>query len=304
MLISVVTPTRHRPLPLRRALASLAAQVMPVGVEAEIVVVDNSADGETAQALADEGGLKVVHEPRPGVAQARNAGLAAARGEWIAFLDDDEEAGPGWLAALTKVAAESGADAVFGPISARAEERDDIGPFAPYFSRALGMADGADITRLSAYLGTNNSMFHRQRCLNGAATFDVSLNECGGEDSLLIERLRRSGKRFAYAARADVVEWAPARRLDWDYVTKRKFLSGQIRVFVQRMAAPHRWDRVALWMAVGAAQFLAAGAAALALAPVARARAQRWRAIAFGGLGKLFWQRGFRPALYGAGHVS
>ncbi len=304
MLVSIVTPTRHRPLPLRRALASLAAQVRPDGVELEIVVVDNSADGETARALAGEGGLKVVHEPRPGVAAARNAGVAAASGEWVAFLDDDEEAAPGWIAALARTAQSSAADAVFGPISARAEERAEIGPFAPYFSRALGVADGADITPLSAYLGTNNSMFHRERCLNGAATFDVSLNDCGGEDSLLIERLRRSGKRFAYAAEAEVVEWAPARRLDWSYVSKRKFLSGQIRVFVQRMAAPHRWDRVAMWMAIGAAQFLAAGAAALTLAPAAPARAQKWRATALGGLGKLFWQRGFRPALYGAGHVS
>jgi glycosyltransferase involved in cell wall biosynthesis len=293
-------------MPLRRALASLATQVTSDGTDLEIIVVDNSLDGGAARALAKQAarGLRLIHEPRPGVAQARNAGVAAARGEWVAFLDDDEEASPGWIAALTAVAEMSGADAIFGPITARAEGLSDIGLFAPYFSRALAAPDGADITRLSAYLGTNNSLFHRRRCLAGAVTFDLSLNECGGEDSLLIERLRRSGKRFAYAARAEVVEWAPVRRLDWDYVSKRKFLSGQIRVFVQRMAAPHRWDRIALWMAAGALQFLAFGAAAAALAPIARRRAQRMRATALGGLGKVLWQRGFRPALYGAGHVS
>ena len=88
------------------------------------------------------------------------------------------------------------------------------------------------------------------------------------------------------------------------YVRRRKFASGQIRVVVQAMAAPARPDRVAFWMAAGAAQGLAAGAAALALAPFSRERAQRWRAAALGGLGKLLWQRGFRRALYGAGHVA
>jgi glycosyltransferase involved in cell wall biosynthesis len=302
MLVSVITPTLHRPLPLRRALASLAAQALPDGVELEIVVVDNSESGEAAARLRGEAAV-IVHEPRAGIARARNAGVARARGEWVAFLDDDEEASPGWIAALLDVGLRTGADAVFGPVVARAEGLAGIGPFAPYFSRAIDVADGADITRLSAYLGTNNSMFRASR-LNGADTFDLALNETGGEDSLLIERLRLSGARFAYAAAAQVVEWAPARRLDWAYVGKRKFLSGQIRVFVQAMLAPRRLDRVALWMAIGMAQFLGAGAAALTLAPVAGERARHLRATALGGLGKLLWQRSFRPALYGGGHVS
>jgi glycosyltransferase involved in cell wall biosynthesis len=303
MLVSVVTPTRKRPQPLRRALASLFAQVLPGDVELEIVVVDNSEDGAALAQWRDDPRIVGLHEPRPGVTFARNAGVARARGEWVAFLDDDEDAAPDWIAQLLATARASGADAVFGRVDARAE-CGDIGPFAPYFSRRLTVTDGADITRLSAYLGTNNSLFHRKECLNGAATFDYALNEAGGEDSLLIEQLRREGRRFVYAERARVVEWAPPRRLDWRYVAKRKFLSGQIRVFVQRMAAPSRWDVAAFWMALGAAQFLIAGVASLAAAPLSRARAQRLRATALGGLGKVLWQPGFRPALYGAGHVS
>ena len=304
LLVSVVTPTRHRPAPLRRALASLDAQILPEGVALEIVVVDNSLEGDAARELTRASThVRALHAPRPGVAEARNAGVAAARGEWIAFLDDDEEAAPGWIAALVATARVSGADAVFGPVVARAEENAAMGPFAPYFSRRLAVADGAEIANHSAYLGTNNSMF-RARCLNGGQTFDVALNESGGEDSLLIERLRRAGRRFVYSEQAEVVEWAPPRRLNWAYVERRKFLSGQIRVFVQHMAAPRRLDVVLIWMAAGALQFLSAGAAALALTPFASARARRLRAAAWGGLGKLLWQRSFRPALYGAGHVS
>ncbi|RIJ43461.1 glycosyltransferase, partial [Maribellus luteus] len=65
-----------------------------------------------AVSLGEPGGL---HEPEPGVANARNAALAVAKGAMIAFLDDDEEAPPGWLAALIAAQARLGADAVFGP---------------------------------------------------------------------------------------------------------------------------------------------------------------------------------------------
>ena len=111
-------------------------------------------------------------------------------------------------------------------------------------------------------LGANNSMFSRALCLSDGAPFEESLNEIGGEDSLLLERLTMRGLRFAWAARAGVVEWAPPRRLDWAYVCKRKFLSGQIRVFVQDMAEPGRGWRIAFWMVAGLMQFVVAGARA------------------------------------------
>ena len=168
----------------------------------------------------------------------------------------------------------------------------------------MDAADGADISNISAYLGTNNSLFNRARCLAGDAPFDPSLNQVGGEDSLLIENLRRQGARFVYASDARVVEWAPARRLTWAYVRKRKFLSGQIRVFVQRMAAPRRLDRIMFWMLAGLVQFALLGLASLALRFIAPARSEGARASAYGGLGKLLWTERFRPSLYGTGLVS
>ncbi len=305
-LVSVVIPTLNRQERLRRAVASALAQRGLEEIEVEILVVDNSRDANARATIEAFGAAAVRYfsEPSPGVANARNCGVAQARGRWVAFLDDDEEAAPNWIAALTATARRSNADAVFGPIEGRAEGAGEIGGFSPYFSRRVEAADGADITHFSAYLGTNNSMFERPSCLAGAATFDTSLNESGGEDSLLLERLRLTGRRFAWAAEARVVEWAPASRLTWAYVRKRKFLSGQIRVFVRRMASPARWDVVAAWMAVGAAQFVAAGLASLVFRPFAPERAARAEATAYGGLGKVLWQRAFRPALYGAGLVS
>ena len=76
----------------------------------------------SVQALAAEAPFPViyVHEPEPGVANARNAALAKAGGDFIAFLDDDEEAQAGWLAELLTVQARLDADVVFGPVRGRA----------------------------------------------------------------------------------------------------------------------------------------------------------------------------------------
>lgn len=307
-IVSIVIPTYNRNRSLERALSSALAQRDRDSVSIEILVVDNSPGGIAAPVVAAVAGgasqVRYLHEPRTGVANARNSGVAAARGRWVAFLDDDEEACPDWIASLTAVARTSGADAVFGPVVAKADGGGEIGPLGPYFSRAIDRPDLADITDLSAYLGTNNSMFDRLRCLNGAETFDVTLNEVGGEDSLLLKRLVLSGRRFAWAADAAVTEWAAEKRLNWAYVRKRKFLSGQIRVFVHHMIGPRQWLAIPLWMAVGLAQFVGGRALALALGFIDREKAEKAAALASGGLGKVLWGQRFRPALYGKGLVS
>lgn len=307
-LVSIVIPTLNRQASLARALASVRRQIGLVDAGIEIVVVDNSRDASarsTVEALPVEGWpIRFLCEPTPGVATARNCGVRAATGRWVAFLDDDEEARPDWVASLLGVVRATGADAVFGPVEAKADGTAEIGGLAPYFSRRIDRPDQADLTDLAAYLGTNNSMFDRMRCLDAAMPFDTSLNESGGEDSLLLRRLVKAGRRFAWAAQARVIEWAPDRRLNWAYVRKRKFLSGQIRVFVHHMDRPVEWSRILWWMAVGGAQFVGAGAAAVLLWPVNRGKAERASATAWGGLGKVLWAPRFRPSMYGSGLVS
>src|SRR5690606_11901586 len=126
--------------------------------------------------------------------------------------------------------------------------------------------DGTDITARAAYLGTNNSMFERAACLAGDEPFDTSMNEIGGEDTLLLKRLVAEGKRFAWSAQGIVTEWVPERRLNWAYVRKRKFLSGQIRVLTHWKARPVEWLHIAFWMAAGANQIVLHGVTALVFA--------------------------------------
>jgi len=101
-LISVVVPTRDRPELLGRCLDRLAPGSQSLDAHRyEVVVSDDGEPGRAAATLArTHPWARVVAGPRRGPAANRNAGAAAARGEWIAFTDDDTEPSPQWLGAF------------------------------------------------------------------------------------------------------------------------------------------------------------------------------------------------------------
>jgi glycosyltransferase involved in cell wall biosynthesis len=87
-LVSVIIPTYNRARLVQEALASVEAQTFR---DFEVLVVDDGSTDDTAEALALQRGVRVLrHRSRQGVAAARNLGIAAARGEWLAFLDSDD----------------------------------------------------------------------------------------------------------------------------------------------------------------------------------------------------------------------
>ena len=85
---------------LRACLRSLAGQT---GVDFETIVVDNgSTDGSAELAETEFGACVIRNAENRGYCAANNQGMAAARGEFIALLNNDAEAAPGWLAALVR----------------------------------------------------------------------------------------------------------------------------------------------------------------------------------------------------------
>ena len=113
MDVSVVIPTRDRPGLLAHTLRTVLWQE---DVDAEVLVVDDGMGSDTSAVLERLGDSR-VHLLRnsgpPGVSGARNSGIAAAKGHWIAFLDDDDLWAPGKLRAQLSVAEEAGADWVY-----------------------------------------------------------------------------------------------------------------------------------------------------------------------------------------------
>ena len=107
--VSVVIPTRDRARFLPDAIATALGQE---GVELEVIVVDDGSRDETPELLARVGDerLRVIRfEPERGQSKARIAGVDAARGRWLAFLDDDDLWSPSKLRLQLDAAERSGA---------------------------------------------------------------------------------------------------------------------------------------------------------------------------------------------------
>jgi glycosyltransferase involved in cell wall biosynthesis len=115
--VTIVIPTRDRWRLM--AATSLKAALAQEGVELEVVVVDDGSAEPAPEGLRglDDPRARVVrHETSRGVAAARNAGIAAAQGEWVAFLDDDDFWAPQKLRRQLEAAGAAGADFAYSGV--------------------------------------------------------------------------------------------------------------------------------------------------------------------------------------------
>jgi hypothetical protein len=119
-VLTVAVCTWNRATLLARTLAALTRLRIPAGLDWELVVVDNGSSDDTAAVVAgfaDRLPVRRLLEPRTGLSHARNAAVAAARGETIVWTDDDVLVEPEWLAAYAAALARwPDADVFGGPI--------------------------------------------------------------------------------------------------------------------------------------------------------------------------------------------
>jgi glycosyltransferase involved in cell wall biosynthesis len=85
--ISVIIPTFNRVALLKETVNSVRKQTFP---DFELIVVNDGSTDGTAEWLRSQTDLKAIDQENKGIATARNAGAAVARGEWLAFLDHDD----------------------------------------------------------------------------------------------------------------------------------------------------------------------------------------------------------------------
>lgn len=113
--LSVVVPVLDMADTIGACLDSLTSQRLPAG-ECEVLVVDNGSTDGTPDVVRRYPVI-LLHEPKPGACNARNAGIAAARGEFVAFTDADCVPSRSWLASLRKAAARPDVDVIAGPLA-------------------------------------------------------------------------------------------------------------------------------------------------------------------------------------------
>ncbi len=192
----------------------------------EILLVDNRPAGSPARHIE---GVRVVREPRPGISAARNAGLAVATGEIIAFTDDDVEVDPGWLRALAERYVNepelSGVSGLVAPCELETPaqiwfEESGLGLDRQYspltFERAGAFSvrriarDGERVHTLYAAgeFGLGSNMSFRADFLRRAGGFDLALGAGtqthGGEDLAMLLELLAGGGKLGYEPAAIV----------------------------------------------------------------------------------------------------
>lgn len=225
-LISIAT--YKRPVELNRLLDSIKAATVDESVD--IVVVDNEGSDRTEQIVRGFG-YCYVRELRPGIAQARNAGLElfTAQYESITFVDDDEWVTPGWFSALIGYSKSSGVGVVTGPVITV------LPPHAPAWIRRGGFLQRpvvASGTRLLS-AATNNTMLRRTAWVSaGMPQFDPTFSTTGGSDWDFFWGIRKSGIVIEWCESAVVHEDAPRNRLNLRWITQRSTRSGIVSIRV------------------------------------------------------------------------
>ena len=296
---SVVIPSYRRPEDLARAIDSVLAQE-DIASSFEILVVDNDPEGSAkpvvqAKAANDRALIRYVHEKRPGISHARNTGVAEAAGCYLAFLDDDEEADPHWLAYFLDALERFAADAVVGPVLPRFPDGAAIDAYRRrVYTRDARMPTGTRLLRWNI----GNSIFDRARCFVDDEPFLPRLGRTGGEDTVFLRQLTRRGRTMVWCGEAIAWERVPVDRLDADYLLRRAFRGAQTTTFVCTAVKPRELGRALRLMAGGCAQLVLYGPAALVMKAM---RHDSWLPVmakAVGGLGKLLWHPSLHLRMY------
>ncbi|MGA0606737.1 glycosyltransferase family 2 protein [Phenylobacterium sp. VNQ135] len=271
--VDVCVCTFRRPA-VAETLASLARQALDPDVRMRIVVADNDEQPEARERVQDAAAvhgldLTYVHAPARNISLARNACLDAAAGDFLAFLDDDETATQGWLAALLAEAQAGGWDAVLGPVKAVYGEGAPGWLSAGDFHSTAPVRVGGRI--LKGYAG--NVMIRRPTIERLGLRFDLRLGRQGGEDDDFFYRLTDAGGTIGYAEAALAYEPVPAQRASLTWLLKRGFRTGQTHGSRLRQGPGRGAGRLAQTGLAGAKGAVClAGAAATAFSPARRTR--------------------------------
>ncbi len=236
--ISVNICTYNRSDMLCDTLNSLMCQQTDGMFSYEIVIVDDGSADETPSLVRELSAhspipIRYLREQRVGIAAARNRGVMESRGEWIAFIDDDEIAETCWLKELLYEAKRSGAVCVGGPCIAHflcAPPDPRMKSILRVFGYNKAMATPNSTMRWYEKFvyydvpGTGNALIKRD-VFREIGLFDATL-PCG-EDMDCFRRLRKAGFKISNTPRAQIGHMIPASRLDPVYLKRHSKLGGR-----------------------------------------------------------------------------
>jgi len=225
---SIVIPTYNRPAQLAVCLQACARLDYPRD-RFEVIVVDDGGTTPLDEIVTRFHGmltLKLLRQENTGPAAARNRGASEARGEFLAFTDDDCSPAPKWLQALT-------AQFVASPDCAVGGQTLNALPHNLY-------STASQLLIASRFFPSSNLAFPTKefRAIGG---FDVTYPRAAAEDRELCDRWLHHGYRMIYAAEAMVYH---AHDLTFRTFLRQHFHYGQGALYFRQVRARRGQDRV------------------------------------------------------------
>src|SRR5215213_1612725 len=230
MQLDVVIPTYNRSTLLKKALGSLLSARIPPELTVKIIAVDNNSTDDTKAVIEDfgrrsNGRVSYVFEKKQGRSPALNAGIAAATGDLIGFIDDDEEIDEAWYETILSAFKNNRVDFIGGPYVPRFES--EVPEWLPKSHTAVvGIVDGGDkpVPFDKSYPGIlmgGNAVFTRET-LERVGSYSTSLGRSGTrllscEDEDMYQRLMAAGAKGLYLPQLIVYHFIPRERLTKRY---------------------------------------------------------------------------------------
>ncbi|MEX0676782.1 MAG: glycosyltransferase family A protein [Pirellulales bacterium] len=197
LLASVVIPTCNRPQAIERCLDALAEQTLPPG-SFEVIVIDDGS--QPALVLDPKRGeasflLKVIHQNNTGPAGARQRGVTEARGEFLAFTDDDCLPTPTWLEKLV-IALRENPETMIGGSTFNGLKKDFFAETSQLILEMVYEHFNSDPAN-SYFFASNNIALRRDRYLAGGG-FDPDFELPAAEDRDFCDRWRMQSRPLVW----------------------------------------------------------------------------------------------------------
>ena len=229
MHISVCICTFKRPDLLKRLLDEMDRQMTEGLFSYSVVVADNDrmqSARHVVTEFAAASSLPITYcvEPEQNIALARNRALENVKGDFVAFIDDDEIPGQDWLCSLLKTGKKYEVAGVLGPVK-------------PYFEHKppQWVSNGKFFERPTYHTGyqldwretrTGNVLFRRD-ILDGVKSVFRPEFGTGSEDTDFFKRMMEKGNQFVWCNEAVVHEVIPSSRCTRSYLLRRALLRGR-----------------------------------------------------------------------------
>jgi glycosyltransferase involved in cell wall biosynthesis len=252
-VISVVVCTHDRAARLAECLASLRGQTMPAEAY-EVLIADNASHDDTPEVAAsfcrELAHFRYLPVPRLGLSVARNAGVRAAAGSYVAYIDDDAQAAPDWLQRL--VAGFQGFAATPMAVGGEIEPwwegpvpdwMDEV--FQRFLAAGLGWSREPIFLAPPQWICEANSAYQREVLLRWPWPEDLGRKGTSllSNENLVNQRIFAAGGRIYFDPRALVRHRVSAHRLTKGWMRRRHFWQGISEAIVVARHPDVPWPR-------------------------------------------------------------